>query len=156
LVIDPGSPYDDERARLGRCLDELIAEGRRPVGVFLTHHHGDHIGGAPWVARKLGVPILGHPLTLDRCPHDADVSLKPVDDGDRFELSGPLPMKLRAVFTPGHARGHHCLYEERSSALIAGDMISTLSTIVIDPPEGNLGDYLSSLERMRSLNPRTL
>jgi glyoxylase-like metal-dependent hydrolase (beta-lactamase superfamily II)/8-oxo-dGTP pyrophosphatase MutT (NUDIX family) len=156
VVIDPGSPYDDERARLFALLDELRAEGQKPRGVVLTHHHEDHVGGALATARLLGVPIFGHPRTLDRVTGDAAVARKVIDDGAEIDLAGPLPIKLRAVFTPGHAQGHLCFHDARSGALICGDMVSTLSTIIIDPPEGDLGQYLGALERLKGLAPRTL
>ena len=156
VVIDPGSPYADEQARLHRLFDELRGEGRTPRAVVLTHHHEDHTGGAIAAARHLNVPILGHPRTLDRLAADPGVARQAIDDGARLELAGPLPIVLRAVFTPGHARGHLCFHDERSGALICGDMVSTLSTIIIDPPEGNLGQYLNALERLKELRPRTL
>ena len=156
IVIDPGSPYDDEQARLHVLLDELCAEGQTPRGVVLTHHHEDHTGGAVAAARHLGVPIFGHARTLDRLARDPEVAREIIDDGAELDLAGPLPIKLRAVFTPGHARGHLSFHDERSGALICGDMVSTLSTIIIDPPEGDLGQYLGALERLKQLAPRTL
>jgi endoribonuclease LACTB2 len=155
IVVDPGSPYADEQGRLARLLDDLIAEGRKVQGVVLTHHHEDHVGGALALARHLDVPLFGHARTLDRVDGDG-VRREVLGDGASFDLAGPLPMQLRAVFTPGHARGHLCFHEARSGALICGDMVSTLSTIIIDPPEGDLGDYFASLERLKQLAPRTL
>jgi glyoxylase-like metal-dependent hydrolase (beta-lactamase superfamily II) len=55
------------------------------------------------------------------------------------------------MHTPGHARGHLCFYEERTGALLTGDNIVGLGSVLIDPPEGNMRDYLDSLERMRAL-----
>src|SRR5207302_1264628 len=103
-----------------------------------------HSGGALALAAELAVPLLGHRLTLDRvAPGNATpgVRLQPVEDGEVFELAGPLPMRVSAIHTPGHARGHLALFEARSRALLCGDMVSTLSTIILDPPEGDLGDY---------------
>ena len=55
------------------------------------------------------------------------------------------------MHTPGHARGHLCFHEERTGTLISGDNIVGLGSVLIDPPEGNMRDYLQSLERMRAL-----
>ena len=55
------------------------------------------------------------------------------------------------MHTPGHARGHLCFYEERTGTLISGDNIVGLGSVLIDPPEGNMRDYLRSLESMRAL-----
>ncbi|HMJ56512.1 MAG TPA: MBL fold metallo-hydrolase [Polyangiaceae bacterium] len=156
IVIDPGSPYADEQSRLHRLLDELRSEGHKPRAVVLTHHHEDHIGGAVAAAQHLGVPLLGHARTLDRVAVDASVAREVIEDGAILALAGPLSISLRAIFTPGHARGHLCFHDERSGALICGDMVSTLSTIIIDPPEGDLGQYFRSLERLKELRPRTL
>src|SRR5216683_1627466 len=56
-VVDPGSPYPEEQATLERTLALLDEEGRRAVGILLTHHHLDHVGGAAELARKLSLPL---------------------------------------------------------------------------------------------------
>ena len=146
-VVDPGSPEPGEQARLDRVLETLASEGRPAREVWLTHHHVDHVGGlGPLAAR--GLVVRAHPLTASRLP--AGIPVLPVADGDL------LHGRWRAVFTPGHAPGHLCFLDERTDALLAGDMVSTLSTVVIDPPEGNMGQYLASLERLRSLHARAL
>jgi glyoxylase-like metal-dependent hydrolase (beta-lactamase superfamily II) len=58
---------------------------------------------------------------------------------------------LRALFTPGHARGHLCLYDERTGALLSGDNVVGFGSVLIDPADGNMREYLASLERMRGL-----
>jgi glyoxylase-like metal-dependent hydrolase (beta-lactamase superfamily II) len=63
---------------------------------------------------------------------------------------------VRVVHTPGHARGHLCFLDEASGSLLAGDMVAGLGMIVVDPPEGDMDDYLASLEKMIALAPRTL
>ena len=68
-----------------------------------------------------------------------------------IELSGFPRIVLRAMHTPGHARGHLCFHEERTGTLISGDNIVGLGSVLIDPPEGNMQDYFDSLERMRAL-----
>lgn len=146
-VVDPGSPEPAEQARLDRVLETLAAQGRPAREVWLTHHHVDHVGGlGPLVAR--GLPVRAHPRTASRLPHGTTVL--PVADGEL------LHGRWRAIFTPGHAAGHLCFLDVRTGALLAGDMVSTLSTVVIDPPEGNMGQYLASLERLRSLQARAL
>lgn len=146
-VVDPGSPDPAEQARLDRVLAILAAEGRPAREVWLTHHHVDHVGGvAPLVAR--GLPVRAHPETARRLL-GGDAFL-PVED------DALLHGRWRALFTPGHGPGHLCFLDERTGALVAGDMVSTLSTVVIDPPEGDMGRYLASLERLRGLPARTL
>jgi glyoxylase-like metal-dependent hydrolase (beta-lactamase superfamily II) len=65
-------------------------------------------------------------------------------------------MRFTVLHTPGHARGHLCLVEESSRAAIVGDMVAGLGTIVIDPPEGDMGDYLAQLRRLKDLPVRAL
>src|SRR5690606_18402098 len=151
-LVAPGSPWDEEQARFEALLEELVAEGRRPKCVLLTHHHGDHVGGAHTIARRFGVPILGSAATASRVP-GVEGRLA---DGDVVELDGPLPMRLRALLTEGHADGHLCFVEEASGAVFAGDMVAGGSTSVIDPPEGDMGRYLASLRRLLELPAGTL
>jgi len=73
-----------------------------------------------------------------------------------LELSGPRPMRWRVLHTPGHARGHVCLFDEASRAAVVGDMVAGVGTIVIDPPEGVMAEYLAQLERLKALPVTTL
>jgi glyoxylase-like metal-dependent hydrolase (beta-lactamase superfamily II) len=73
---------------------------------------------------------------------------KLIDDGELVELAGEPAIKLRAMHTPGHARGHLCFHEEDTGTLLTGDNIVGLGSVLIDPPEGNMHAYLDSLRRM--------
>jgi glyoxylase-like metal-dependent hydrolase (beta-lactamase superfamily II) len=147
--VDPGSPDPAEQARLERLLDALAAEGLAPAEIWLTHHHGDHVGGAAALAASRGLPVRAHALTLGRL-RLGRAEVRPVADGEL------LHGRWRAIFTPGHAPGHLCFLDERTQALLAGDMVSTVSTVIIDPPEGDMAEYLRQLRRLRDLAPRTL
>jgi ribonuclease/clavin/mitogillin len=146
-IVDPGAPDPAEQARLLALLDVLAAEGRPPRAVWLTHLHPDHVGAVGAVASRYGIPVRAHALAAGRLP---GVSISPVREG---ELLGG---RFRALETPGHAREHLAFLDEESGALFCGDLVSTLSTIVIDPPEGEMAEYVRQLERMRALAPRTL
>ena len=150
-VVDPATYEERERARLFAAMDEWLAAGRRFEGILLTHHHADHVGAVNETSRRYGLDVRAHALTLDRIPPGFRRGA-PLADGDELELGrapdGSPDWKLRALHTPGHDRGHLCFLESRYGALLAGDMLSTLSTIVIDPPEGHLVTYLASLERL--------
>jgi glyoxylase-like metal-dependent hydrolase (beta-lactamase superfamily II) len=74
-----------------------------------------------------------------------------LDDEGLLQLEGDPPIALRVLHTPGHARGHICLHELRTGTLISGDNIVGLGSVLIDPPEGNMRDYLKSLERVRAI-----
>lgn len=151
-LIDPGSPWTEEQDRLHDLVTELAGEGRRPRCILLTHHHGDHAGGALAASRRLGIPVLASAETAARVP-GATGSLA---DGSVIELGGARPMRLRALLTEGHAPGHLCFLDEASRALFAGDMVAGGSTVVIDPPEGRLATYLASLRRLSELGVGTL
>jgi glyoxylase-like metal-dependent hydrolase (beta-lactamase superfamily II) len=146
-VVDPGSPEPEEQARLDALLDGLAREGRPAREIWLTHHHADHVGGVAHLARR-GLPVRAHRRTADRLPSGMEVRL--ASDGDL------LHGRWRVLHTPGHAAGHLVFHDEATGALLAGDMVSTLSTVVVDPPEGDMGEYLRQLDRLRALGARTL
>ena len=135
VAVDPGSPYPEEQAVLDAVLADL------PIAaIALTHHHGDHIGGANALAMRWGVPILAHAATAKRLEGIVEVTRELVD--------GESVHGMTCVFTPGHAEGHLCF--EVGGATIAGDMVAGIGTILIDPSEGDMALYLASLERLLS------
>ncbi|HKB68123.1 MAG TPA: MBL fold metallo-hydrolase [Pyrinomonadaceae bacterium] len=150
LVIDPGSPYEDEQRALATAVDELLAKGRTLNGILLTHVHPDHVGGVNALREHLGdVPVSAHSLTAAALP-DIQVD-QMIEDEDVLVLEGEPEISLRVMHTPGHARGHLCLYDEQTGTLLSGDNIVGLGSVLIDPPEGNMRDYFESLGRMRAL-----
>jgi glyoxylase-like metal-dependent hydrolase (beta-lactamase superfamily II)/8-oxo-dGTP pyrophosphatase MutT (NUDIX family) len=152
VIIDPASIYEEEQAALAACVDELVNEGRRIREIILTHLHPDHVGGVSALSKHLGegVPIAAHRLTAEALGEQFRVD-RLIEDEEIIELAGEPSIRLRALHTPGHARGHLCFYEEKTGALITGDNIVGLGSVLIDPPEGNMRDYLNSLERLRAL-----
>jgi endoribonuclease LACTB2 len=158
VVVDPASPHADEQAALDRNIGDLLARGHRVVEIWLTHHHGDHVGGAAHLAKRLGVPVAAHSRTAEILAARArGVTIdRLLADGDTLELAGDPPRRVRAVFTPGHAPGHLCVLEEYTRFLIAGDMVAGVGTILIEPSEGHMGDYLRSLARIKALAPAAL
>jgi glyoxylase-like metal-dependent hydrolase (beta-lactamase superfamily II)/8-oxo-dGTP pyrophosphatase MutT (NUDIX family) len=156
LLVDPGAHDADEQALLFEVCDALQAAGRRVREILLTHEHLDHIGTAGALRARLGVPLRAHALTARRLPEGLCVDSFVAHD-ERWELRGRPDQSWRALHTPGHARGHLCLFEERTRALIAGDMLAGEGTVVVPaPPEGDMGDYVASLERLAALEPSVI
>ncbi len=139
VVVDPG-PDDPSH------LDTLAeVGGGRIRWIAVTHTHSDHAPGAAALRRRLGagVALVGH-SARDRFVPDTTVG--------GGELIGPPELRLRAVHTPGHASNHLCFLLEEERLLFSGDHIMNGSTVVIAPPDGDMTAYLSSLERLRSLD----
>ena len=142
-VVDPGSPYPDQQ----QVLDAFLADV--PVAsVLLTHHHGDHIGGAAALAARWGVPIAAHAATARRLEGILEVT-QILEDGE-------LVHGMTALHTPGHAEGHLCFEHAESRAIIAGDMVAGIGTILIDPSEGDMALYFASLELLLARPPAML
>lgn len=152
LIIDPGSPYEDEQQALAANVDDLVREGRTIREIILTHMHPDHVGGVNSLREHLGsdVKVAAHRLTAEPLSGAINVD-RLIEDDDEIVLSGSPQIVLRAMHSPGHARGHLCFYEERTGTLISGDNIVGIGSVLIDPPEGHMRDYLDSLQRMRDL-----
>jgi endoribonuclease LACTB2 len=167
VLVDPGAADPAEIERLAAALAAAHERlGRRVTAIWLTHHHPDHVAGVPALRQRLGVPVLAHPATAERlAAHGALGALGGMDgtlgDGQQVTLAGQgrpeaPDLLVQIVHTPGHARGHLCFLELGQRSLLAGDMVAGLGTIVVDPPEGDMDDYLASLARLVALAPRTL
>ena len=145
IVIDPASPYMEEQALLDHAL-----EGRNILEIWLTHLHRDHVSGANHLRQKCGVKIAAHPVTARDLQGIVDVD-RTFEEHEQVELAGKPGWTFQVFHTPGHARGHVCIFESRSGSLITGDLMAGLGTIVIDPPEGHMATYFDSLRKMQAL-----
>jgi glyoxylase-like metal-dependent hydrolase (beta-lactamase superfamily II) len=152
VLIEPATPYEDELSRLFDAVEELERRGTPVREVWATHHHPDHIGGAAAICGRLGLPLRAHPATLDRVPADVPQGA-PLHEGDREDVGG---VAIEVLHVPGHAPGHLAFLDPKARALIAGDMVAAIGTILIAPGEGDMADYLGSLERLARLDPEVV
>jgi len=151
-VIEPATPYADERAALDALLGALAGAGAEVAAILLTHHHQDHTGYATALRERTGAPIHAHVLTAARLDFPVDVLL---EDGQELALDDGF--SLTAMFTPGHAPGHLVFCERRSGLAYAGDLVAGTGTILIDPEDdGDMRAYLASLERVAAAQPTAL
>ena len=158
-LVDPATPDQTEQQRLFAVMDEMLAAGKRFEAILLTHHHADHVGAVTAVSQRYQLRLRAHPLTYQRLA-GGYLPGPPLHDGERLDL-GPAPdgvkdWQLLVIHTPGHAVDHLCFLESRYQSALVGDMLSTVSTIIIDPPEGHMRTYLNSLARLRGLPIKTV
>jgi glyoxylase-like metal-dependent hydrolase (beta-lactamase superfamily II) len=157
-VIDPGPDTTEHLNVLMRALD-----GERVTHIFVTHRHMDHSPAAHPLAERTGAKVYAStiPPKPSECDDirleagDDDLFQPDIDvkDGDRF--SGP-GWTIEAVATPGHTTNHTAYALVEENALFPGDHIMGWSTTVIGPPDGDMTDYLNSLEKVRDRNFTTL
>jgi glyoxylase-like metal-dependent hydrolase (beta-lactamase superfamily II) len=152
LLVEPSTPYEDEQRDWLAWAEGQRSRGRKLTGILLTHHHPDHAGGAEFLSRALDIPLFAHDETARRLP-DLPVARR-LEDGEDLLLEGPTPQKWRVLRTPGHAAGHLCLFEPELRALIAGDMVATEGTILVDTRDGDMRAYIEQLGRLRQLGAR--
>lgn len=149
-VIDPASPDPDEQAALAEFIDAHRALGRSIRGIALTHAHHDHVGGVEALRAATGAPVLAHPDAARRLPFAVDRAL---NDGDTLVVGR---YTFDVTHTPGHDPGHVVFVDRATRAVVAGDLVAGLGTIVVDPDEGSMSKYLESLARVRALAPSAL
>lgn len=149
-IIDPG-PETPEH------LNSLVSAvaGRPVAAILITHTHRDHSPASRSLKEVTGAPIVGcAPLVLDEHGPRADAGFdrhyapdRVLADGEAIVVDGRT---IRAVHTPGHTSNHLCFADESSGALFSGDHVMGWSTSVVIPPDGDMGDYMRSLDKLRA------
>src|SRR5690625_3182584 len=130
IVVDPGPEGHPDHLR-------AVAEAAGPVALtILTHHHRDHTGAVAQWAAMTGSPVRG-------ADHGA-----PFADGEPIQAAG---LTVQVLLTPGHTEDSICLLVEDHNLLLTGDTVLGRGTTVVPWPEGDLGAYLESLDRIADL-----
>jgi glyoxylase-like metal-dependent hydrolase (beta-lactamase superfamily II) len=158
-VIDPG-PHDESH------LEALLAAiaGRPVTHILVTHTHRDHSPLAARLRELTGAAMLGHGPHRPAGPAPADSKTRLDAGGDtEFEPDRRLAdgevvdggeWRLRAVHTPGHASNHLAFALEGTGLLFSGDHVMAWSTTVIAPPDGDMADYMASLDKLLARDDR--
>jgi glyoxylase-like metal-dependent hydrolase (beta-lactamase superfamily II)/8-oxo-dGTP pyrophosphatase MutT (NUDIX family) len=134
-VIDPGPD-------IASHIEKILSFGNIRW-ILCTHTHMDHSPAAAAIKAATGAQVLGRPP-----PPGQDATFKPdfvVENGQRIQIGS---VSLRAIHTPGHASNHLCYLLEETRMLFTGDHVMQGSTVVINPPDGDMRAYLKSLERL--------
>jgi glyoxylase-like metal-dependent hydrolase (beta-lactamase superfamily II) len=151
-VIDPGPDLPEHLD----ALEQAIA-GRPVAAIMCTHTHRDHSPAARPLATSTGAPIVGcAPLALETVGPRADAAFdgdyqadRVLEDGESLEIDGKT---LIAVATPGHTSNHLCFACD--GALFTGDHVMGWSTTVVVPPDGDMAEYMRSLDKLRQRGDR--
>ena len=135
VVLDPGPD-------IASHIEKILAFGNIKW-ILCTHTHQDHSPAAAAIKAATGAQVLGRPA-----PAGQDESFRPdfvLENGQRVDLGSVV---LRAIHTPGHASNHLCYLLETTKMLFTGDHVMQGSTVVINPPDGDMRAYLQSLEKL--------
>lgn len=152
IVIDPGPAIDEHVDAI------VVAAAGRPIrAIACTHTHRDHSPAAAALKSRTGAPIIGcAPLSLEAVGPRADAAFDGdyapdtvLGDSEGITIPGG---KLVAVATPGHTSNHLCY--AWGDALFTGDHVMGWSTTVVVPPDGDMGAFMASLEKLRQRGDR--
>ncbi len=146
-VLDPGPVIESHLETIQRIADAPIR------WVLVTHTHPDHSPAATKLAKATGAELLGRPAPAGQHQDMTFVPDRIMGDGDRLETD---EFVIETIHTPGHASNHVCYRHEASDWIFTGDHVIDGSTVVIDPPDGNMKQYIESLRRVRSLECKAL
>ncbi len=140
MLIDVGPA---EQSHIDAMASYLHENNLRLHGILLTHTHHDHIDGLASFQRLVDAPVHAFKPGYDQ----------PLHDGERMSIGDDT---LQVIYTPGHSGDCVCFFHERKAVLFTGDTMLGVGTSVISPPEGDVSDYLDSLERLKSFTPKMI
>jgi glyoxylase-like metal-dependent hydrolase (beta-lactamase superfamily II) len=158
-VIDPGPDLPEH-------LEAILAavKGETVTHILITHHHADHSPLAAPLKAATGAAIYGCEV---ESPAEAEESVVKMESGHDFDFRPDVSVcggatiagkgwTIEAIPTPGHTSNHICFALAEENALFSGDHIMGWSTTVITPPDGDMGAYFDSLDRIKARGFSTL
>jgi glyoxylase-like metal-dependent hydrolase (beta-lactamase superfamily II) len=141
-VIDPGPAIPEH-------IENILQRSAGSIRwVLATHTHPDHSPGVASLAAQTGAEVLGIPAPEGAHQDATFVPTRVLADGDALETD---EFRLEVVHTPGHASNHVCFHHLGLNWLFTGDHVIDGSTVVIDPPDGDMKDYIESLRKCRDI-----
>ena len=145
-VIDPGPAMEQH-------IEVILRASKNIKQILVTHTHPDHSPGVRLLKRELDIPAYG---MITSSSKNQDKTFHP----ERILLDGELlreeEYSLEVIHTPGHASNHLCFFLEEEKFLFTGDHIMSGSTVVIGPPDGNMKQYIESLEKLKNYDAKKL
>lgn len=156
-VIDPGPVIESHLERIQAFV------GNQLKYILCTHSHPDHHPGAEVLSQRTGAKVLGMTMSGKEYPTawqflpdfdfgiETEKSIEWTVRVKNAESEITLPITLRAIHTPGHAKNHLCFLLEEDGLLFSGDHILNGVTPVISPPHGHMNDYFRSLDQLAQL-----
>ena len=145
-VIDPGPAMEEH-------IEAILRASKNIKQILVTHTHPDHSPGVRLLKKELDIPAYG---MITSSSKNQDKTFHP----ERILLDGELlkenEYSLEVIHTPGHASNHLCFFLEEEKFLFTGDHIMSGSTVVIGPPDGNMKQYIESLEKLKNYDAEKL
>lgn len=146
-IVDPAVDDDTHLDALVEACEDQVAL------ICLTHRHPDHVGGAALLAERTGAPVCAWPKA-ELAHYDRPIHIdRELTDGQRLSVGG---LSLVVRHTPGHAADHIAFEIIEHGVLLAGDTLMSDATVVILPPDGDMGAYFDTLVRLDELNLRRI
>jgi len=153
VIVDPASRDEEGLEELALKVQEIHDDGSSITATIFTHRHPDHVGDLARISEIYQAPIWASQETLASiAPCETD---RVLSEGNSFVLEGPSGgARWEVIESPGHCPGQICLVGE--SGVVSGDNCTLVGTILVPSGEGDMGAYISGLERIRDLKPKVL
>ena len=146
-VLDPGPMIDSH-------LEAILEKAAAPIRwIIATHTHPDHSPAAKALAEQTGAELIGSPAPDGAHQDKTFAPTHLLQDGDQIVVDN---VAIGAIHTPGHASNHFCFRHAVLGWIFTGDHVMNGSTVVIDPPDGNMKAYVESLRRLQTFSPSKL